>query len=121
MSDQPTNPGAEDYKVGCGNPPRHKQFHKGQSGNPGGRLRGITAGRANALVPMIPAKLHSRTQRQHRRWLGALNAAAAAVHPVDALDRKPHMPAENIGHALCYHAPGSGRGYAPLARGVCCG
>jgi hypothetical protein len=31
------------------------------------------------------------------------------VHPVDALDRKLHMILEDIGNALCYHAPGSGR------------
>jgi hypothetical protein len=49
MRDQPPNPRVED-KVGYGKPPRHKQFRKGRSGNPGGRQRGITAGRANALA-----------------------------------------------------------------------
>ena len=37
------------------------------------------------------------------------------VHPVDPLDRKLHMMAENIGHALCYHPIGSGRAVMPLA------
>jgi hypothetical protein len=41
----PTN----DHEVGYGKPPVHTRFRKGQSGNPGGRPRGITAGRAKAL------------------------------------------------------------------------
>ena len=36
------------------------------------------------------------------------------VHPVDPLDRKLHMVAENVGHALCYHPAGSGRTVMPL-------
>jgi hypothetical protein len=61
MSDQPRDPG-EDYDVGYGNPPRHRQFRKGESGNPGGRPRGMTAGRANALAlkeayRMVPVKV----------------------------------------------------------------
>ena len=38
------------YQVGYGKPPVHTRFRKGQSGNPGGRPRGITAGRAAALA-----------------------------------------------------------------------
>lgn len=30
----------DDYKVGRGNPPKHGQFKKGQTGNPGGRPKG---------------------------------------------------------------------------------
>jgi hypothetical protein len=61
MSDEPKNPG-EDYDVGYGKPPQHTQFRKGQSGNPGGRPHGITAGRANALAlkeayRMVPVKV----------------------------------------------------------------
>ena len=36
------------------------------------------------------------------------------VHPVDPFDRKLHMLAENIGHALCHHPNGSGRAVMPL-------
>ena len=38
------------YEVGYGKPPRHTQFRKGQSGNPGGRPRRTATERANALL-----------------------------------------------------------------------
>ena len=41
---------ADEHKVGYGKPPVHTRFRKGKSGNPGGRPRGMTAGRARALV-----------------------------------------------------------------------
>jgi Family of unknown function (DUF5681) len=39
-----------DYKVGYGRPPSEMRFRKGVSGNPGGRPRGMTAGRAKRLA-----------------------------------------------------------------------
>ena len=39
-----------DYAVGYGKPPAHTRFRRGRSGNPGGRPRGMTAGRATALA-----------------------------------------------------------------------
>ena len=44
------SPGADVHEVGYGKPPAHTRFRKGQSGNPGGRPRDITARRANALA-----------------------------------------------------------------------
>ena len=41
---------ADKHKVGYRKPPVHTRFRKGQSGNPGGRPRGMTAGRATALA-----------------------------------------------------------------------
>jgi hypothetical protein len=38
------------YEVGYGKPPKHTRFQKGQSGNPGGRRRGMTQERAKALA-----------------------------------------------------------------------
>src|SRR6266853_516216 len=39
------------------------------------------------------------------------------VHPVNPLDRQPDMTADDLGHALCYHLPGSGRaGFASRRR-----
>jgi hypothetical protein len=38
------------YAVGYRKPPRHRRFTKGQSGNHGGRPRGMTTGRATALA-----------------------------------------------------------------------
>jgi hypothetical protein len=48
MSDRSKNAG--DYEVGYGKPPQRARFRKGQSGNPGGRPRGVTAGRAKSLA-----------------------------------------------------------------------
>jgi Family of unknown function (DUF5681) len=39
-----------EYEVGYGKPPAQTRFTKGRSGNPGGRPRGITPGRATALA-----------------------------------------------------------------------
>jgi hypothetical protein len=41
---------SDDYDVGYAKPPLRTRFRKGQSGNPGGRPRGMTAERANMLV-----------------------------------------------------------------------
>lgn len=38
------------YPVGYGKPPAHTRFQNGVSGNPGGRPRGMTTGRAAALM-----------------------------------------------------------------------
>src|SRR5260370_32382886 len=39
-----------DYKVGYGRPPSETRFRKGVTGNPGGRPRGMTPGRAKRLA-----------------------------------------------------------------------
>ena len=39
-----------DYAIGYGRPPSNRRFRKGVSGNPGGRPRGVTPGRAKKLA-----------------------------------------------------------------------
>jgi hypothetical protein len=88
--------------------------------------------RHEAFKPRHEVAAHRTHQRRRWQRLTAMFAEepddaplalqtryiSVEVHPVDALDRKPHMPAENIGYALCYHAPGSGRGFAPACAGA---
>ena len=50
MTSSGKEPPADERKVGYGKPPVHTRFRKGKSGNPGGRPRGMTAGRARALA-----------------------------------------------------------------------
>jgi hypothetical protein len=50
MSRSPKKPPTGPYDVGYGKPPAHTRFKKGVSGNPAGRPRGITPGRAMRLA-----------------------------------------------------------------------
>ena len=50
MKDEDEIPDDEEYEVGYAKPPARTKFRKGTSGNPGGRPRGITKGRANQLA-----------------------------------------------------------------------
>jgi hypothetical protein len=50
MSFRRNNPRSNECEVGYGKPPIRTRFRKGQSGNPGGRPRGMTTGRATALA-----------------------------------------------------------------------
>ena len=50
MTRPPKRPSAGDYQVGYGKPSRHARFRPGVSGNPRGRPRGASAGRADRLA-----------------------------------------------------------------------
>jgi Family of unknown function (DUF5681) len=50
MTRRPKKASSGDDKVGYGRPPYGTRFRKGVSGNPGGRPRGITPGRAKRLA-----------------------------------------------------------------------
>jgi hypothetical protein len=50
MTSRSRNSSSGDHAVGYGKPPTRTRFRKGVSGNPGGRPRGITAGRATTLA-----------------------------------------------------------------------
>jgi Family of unknown function (DUF5681) len=64
MTRAPKKASSGDYKVGYGKPPSETRFRKGVSGNPGGRPRGMTAGRANRLVGALQLALQLRSQRR---------------------------------------------------------
>src|SRR5260370_25732346 len=49
MTLPPKKPHSRPYNVGYGKPPPDARFKKGVSGNPGGRPRGMTSGRALKL------------------------------------------------------------------------
>src|SRR5262245_37056540 len=49
--------GKDDYEVGYGKPPKHGQFKPGQSGNPGGRRKGLRNFKTDVLAtPKMPVK-----------------------------------------------------------------
>ena len=50
MTRPPKRPSTGDYQVGYGKPPGHTRFRPGVSGNPRGRPRGASAGRADRLA-----------------------------------------------------------------------
>lgn len=50
MTRKQTPPEPGEYAIGYSKPPARTRFCKGVSGNPGGRPRGMTAGRANRLA-----------------------------------------------------------------------
>ena len=47
----------DDYTIGYRKPPRHSQFRKGQSGNPGGRRRSLAANAHSALASVLARRV----------------------------------------------------------------
>jgi hypothetical protein len=90
------------YKVGYGKPPRHAQFRKGRSGNPGGRPRRPVTERAKALalqeayrtitvkeggrafaLPAIQAILRSQVGLAAKGNVQAQRAVLAAIQTIE--------------------------------------
>jgi hypothetical protein len=80
--------------------PRHKGFQRCHEAP---AHRAHQSGRWEWLATVVPEKPHNALLRLQPRHIDV------EVHPVDPRDRQLHMMAEDIGHALCYHSPGSGR------------
>jgi hypothetical protein len=47
----------DSYSIGYGKPPRHSQFKKGQSGNPGGKRRPVAASATAALADALARRV----------------------------------------------------------------
>ena len=91
MSDRSKDTEGGDFEVGYCKPPLRTRFRKGQSGNAGGRPRGMTAGRAKALAlkeayRMVNVKAGDR--------IIALPALQAILRSQVALAAKGNGPAQ---------------------------
>lgn len=111
--------------MGYSKPPVRTRFRKGQSGNPGGRPRGMTAGRANALVlkeayrmlsvktgdnitkipafqailrslVALPAKGNGPAQRAVMETVQAIEREAAAQAAAETKDKANERPMSDI-------------------------
>jgi Family of unknown function (DUF5681) len=108
MTQRSRNSSSGDGAVGYGKPPSRTRFRKGVSGNPGGRPRGITAGRATALaikeayrlvtvregdkvltMPAIQAVLRSQIALAAK---GNGPAQRALIEVIQAIERESAMP-----------------------------
>jgi hypothetical protein len=78
-------------EVGYGKPPTRTRFRKGVSGNPGGRPRGITAGRATA--PAIKEAYRPVTVREGDKVI-TMPAIQAVLRSQIALAAKGNGPAQ---------------------------
>jgi hypothetical protein len=91
MSSLDKKPAADEHQVGYGKPPVHTRFRKDQSGNPGGRPRGMTAGRAAAVALKEAYRLVNVTEGDK---VLALLAIQAVLRSQVALAAKGNGPAQ---------------------------
>ena len=75
-NESPTTPPAEPDKVGYGNPPKHTQFKKGQSGNPKGRPKAL-----KAHMPVSRIIRHSLSEEVH----GQVNGKTRKMTKLEAI------------------------------------
>jgi Family of unknown function (DUF5681) len=87
------------YQVGYGKPPRHAQFRKGRSGNPGGRPRRAALERAKELA--LREAYRTVTMKEGGRAL-ALPAIQAILRSQIALAAKGNVQAQRAVLAAIY-------------------
>jgi hypothetical protein len=90
-------PPAGEYRVGYGKPPKKSRFRKGQSGNPGGRPRGPTAGRAKRLA-LKEAYRMVRVREGDR--VVCVPALGAILRSLVALAAKGNAPTQRFVYAM---------------------
>jgi Family of unknown function (DUF5681) len=93
MTHRSRNSSPSDYEVGYRKPPARTRFRQGVSGNPGGRPRGITPGRATALA--IKEAYRLVTVREGDRAF-KVPALQAVFRGMVALAAKGNGPAQRI-------------------------
>jgi hypothetical protein len=111
-NEPPKTPTAEPYKVGYGQPPKHTQFRKGQSGNPKGRPKAVNAHMPvsriirHSLSEEIQGKVNGKTRKMTKlaaiievQSAKALNGDTRAAKLVIDLGQKhiaPHQTLEEL-------------------------
>src|SRR5271169_3778443 len=95
MTHQRTPPGPGEYEVGYGEPPSRTRFCKGTSGNPGGRPRGMTAGRANRLALSEAYRMVTVREGDKIRTLPAIQAVLRSLVALQGQRSRPAHPFRN--------------------------
>ena len=85
--------GAENQIVGYRNPPAYTRFRKGQSGNPGGRPRGLTLGRSAALAQK---EIYRSVNVRDGDSLKSIPALQVVLRKMIALAIKGNVPAMRL-------------------------
>lgn len=89
MTHQRPTPGPGEYEVGYGKPPSRTKFRKGTSGNPGGRPRGMTAGRSNRLALKAAYRLVTVREGDKTRTMPAIEAVLLSMFSLAAKGNGP--------------------------------
>ena len=93
MTRAPRNPRLKDYQVGYGKPPCHTRFRPGVSGNPGGRPRGASAGRADRLALKEIYRLIAVREGEQTQTLTTLQAVVRQLGRVALKGNGPTLRA----------------------------
>jgi hypothetical protein len=104
-----TNGGGDDYEVGYGKPPKHRQFRPGQSGNPAGRRKGLrnlmTDVQSTLATPVQVTEGGRRRTRSTQQGVllvlreMALHGQARAIELMFKLAQQSHGDAAETGPA----------------------